>query len=314
MMSISTTLRSSVGLQDVDGLPAVRRARDLHAVVLEQRRQREDVARVVVDDQHLAVAQHLVRAVQPLEQLPLRLRQVRHDAVQEERGLVEQPLGRLHVLEDDALRDRCAAASSSSAISSLPVKTTIGTSRDGRLGLNQVEQLEAGHVRQPQIEHAAVEALRRAARSSPPAPVPTPTISMSSCPSSSTMLARSTLVVLDDEQAPDAAASTIVLDAVERRLEVGRRRRLDEVGERAVRQAVLPLFLDREHLHRDVARRRIELEVVEHRPAEHVGQEDVERDRRRAGTRARARAPSGRACATMPLKPLSRARPSRMRA
>ena len=55
-------------------------------------------------------------------------------------------------------------------------------------------------------------------------------------------------------------------------------RRLDEVRERAVRQAVLPLLLDREHLHRDVARRRIELQVVEHRPAEHVGQEDVERD------------------------------------
>ena len=48
-----------------------------------------------------------------------------------------------------------------------------------------------------------------------------------------------------------------------------------------MRQPVLPLLLDREHLHRDVARRRIELEVVEHGPAQHVRQEDVERDRRR---------------------------------
>ena len=65
------------------------------------------------------------------------------------------------------------------------------------------------------------------------------------------------------------------------RFEVLGRRRLDQIRERAVRQAVLALLLDREHLHRDVARRRIELEVVEHRPAEHVGQEDVERDRGR---------------------------------
>ena len=77
----------------------------LHLLILEHARQREDVARIVVDDQHLAAAQHLVRAVQPLEHLPLGLRQVGDDAVQEERGLVEQPLRRLHVLEHDALGD-----------------------------------------------------------------------------------------------------------------------------------------------------------------------------------------------------------------
>ena len=48
-----------------------------------------------------------------------------------------------------------------------------------------------------------------------------------------------------------------------------------------MRQSVLPLFLDRQHLHRDVPRGRIELQVVEHGPAEHVRQEDIERDRRR---------------------------------
>ena len=104
------------------------------------------------------------------------------------------------------------------------------------------------------------------------------------------------------------------LDAVERVLEVLGRRRLDQVRERAVRQPVLPLLFDREHLHRDVAGRRIELEVVEHRPAEHVGQEDVERDRGRQVLRARARAPPGRGWRRSPLKPLSRARPSSTRA
>ena len=49
-----------------------------------------------------------------------------------------------------------------------------------------------------------------------------------------------------------------------------------------MREPVLALFLQRDDLHRDVARGRVELELVEHRPAEHVGQEDIERDRGRA--------------------------------
>ena len=48
---------------------------------------------------------------------------------------------------------------SSSVLRSLPVKTTIGTLPKRRLGLHLLEQLEAAHVGQPQIEHAAVERL-----------------------------------------------------------------------------------------------------------------------------------------------------------
>ncbi len=55
--------------------------------------------------------------------------------------------------------------------------------------------------------------------------------------------------------------------------------RLDEVGECAVRKPVLPLLFQGDDLHRDVARGRVELELIEHRPTEHVGKEDVERDR-----------------------------------
>ena len=90
------------------------------------------------------------------------------------------------------------------------------------------------------------------------------------------------VVVLDDQQ-PFGARRDEVLDAVERCFQCLGGRRLDQVGKRAVRQAVLPLFLQRDDLHRDVPRRGIELEVVEHGPAEHVRQEDVQRDRRRAG-------------------------------
>ena len=88
-------------------------------------------------------------------------------------------------------------------------------------------------------------------------------------------------VVVLDHQQPLPVRCNVALDAVERMLEVLRRRRLEHVGKGAVRQAVLPLFFNRQHLHRDVPRGGIQFEIVQHRPAEHVGEEDVERDRGR---------------------------------
>ena len=131
---------------------------------------------------------------------------------------------------------------------------------------------------------------------------------MSSWPSSSTMDCALDVVVLDDQQ-PLGARGGEVLDPVERGFQALGGGRLDEVGEGAVRQAVLALFFQRDDLHRDVARGRVELELVEHRPAEHVGQEDIERDGRRAGTAGPATGPARPCVATMPLKPLSRAKP-----
>ena len=85
------------------------------------------------------------------------------------------------------------------------------------------------------------------------------------------------VVVLDDQQ-PLGARGGEVLDAVERRFQAFGGGLLDEVGEGAVREAVLALFFQGDDLHRDVARGRVELELIEHRPAEHVGQENIERD------------------------------------
>ena len=44
---------------------------------------------------------------------------------------------------------------------------------------------------------------------------------------------------------------------------------------------MLAVFVERDDLDRNVPRQRIVLELAQHRPAEHVGQEDVERDRGR---------------------------------
>ena len=72
------------------------------------------------------------------------------------------------------------------------------------------------------------------------------------------------------------------LDAIEGALQILGRRGLDQVGKGSVGEAVLLLLLDRDDLHRNVARFGLELEVVQHGPAEHVGQKDIERDDRRS--------------------------------
>ena len=82
---------------------AVGGADDLDLMSLEQGGECEDIAGVVVNHQHLASMEDLVGAVQPLEHHLLFLGQIGDDAVEEERGLVQEPFGRLDVLQDDAL-------------------------------------------------------------------------------------------------------------------------------------------------------------------------------------------------------------------
>ena len=91
-------------------------------------------------------------------------------------------------------------------------------------------------------------------------------------------------VVVLDHQQPLLVRRDVGLDAIERVFEVLGRRRLDQVRKGAMGQPVLALLLDRQHLHRNVTRRRIELEVVEDGPSQHVGQEDVQRDGGRQDT------------------------------
>ena len=65
--------------------------------------EREDVADVVVDDQDLLAARRRRRRCAAARASAASLGQLRLDAVQEERRLVEQPLGRAGVLDDDRL-------------------------------------------------------------------------------------------------------------------------------------------------------------------------------------------------------------------
>jgi hypothetical protein len=73
-------------------------------MVFQHAREREDVADIIVDHQDLLSGHDRIGVMQMLEHLPLLLGQLGLDAMEEERGLVEQTLGRLHILQDDRLR------------------------------------------------------------------------------------------------------------------------------------------------------------------------------------------------------------------
>ena len=88
------------------------------------------------------------------------------------------------------------------------------------------------------------------------------------------------VVVFDDEK-PFRMRCDVGLDAIERMFQILRRRRFHQIRKRSMRQSVLALLFDGEHLHRNMAGCRIQLQIVENRPAEHIRQEHIERDGRR---------------------------------
>ena len=111
-------------------------------------------------------------------------------------------------------------------------------------------------------------------------------------------------IVLDDQQ-PLAARRRVFLDARQRRIQPFGRGRLGDEGKCAARQAVVAVFIESEHLDRNMPGGGILLEMVEHRPSQHVGQEYIEGDGGGWNSRASARASDPRV-ATRTLKPLSR--------
>ena len=178
------------------------------------------------------------------------------------------------------LRAMVCSCASSSADSSRPVNTTTGTSDSAASSLDLLQHLEAGHVGQAQIEHDAVERLLAQSRQRVLARCRRCRSRCRREPSSSRDAHLLGRIVLDDQQ-PLAARRGVFLDARERRVDAFGRGRLGDEREGAARQRVLAVLVERDDLHRDVPRQRVLLELAEHRPAQHVGQEHVERDRGR---------------------------------
>ena len=99
--------------------------------------------------------QDLIGTMEPLEQLLLLHRQVGDDAMEKQRGLVQEPLGRLDVFEDDALGHGLEPH--------LIVVGELLAGEDddrqilqGGLRPKLLQQFETVHVRQAEVEHDAV--------------------------------------------------------------------------------------------------------------------------------------------------------------
>src|SRR5712671_2818121 len=204
-------------------------------------------------------------------------RKVGDDPMQEQRCFVQETFGRLDVFENDAF---CKSLQAGLFVA---VQVLAGKDDDrhfgkGRVGAHLLEQLETGHVRQPQVEDDAIEALiahelqrlrpRRRGHDFDILVVEHPDHGLTF-----------DIVIFDDQQPPGARCREF-LYAIEGRHQPLCRWLLDKICEGAVGKAVLTLFLQSNDLHRNVTRSGIELELVQNGPAEHVGKEYIQRDSR----------------------------------
>ena len=131
----------------------------VHLVALEQRGQREDVAQIVVDDEHVALRELRIVLREAAQHALLALGEVGLHAVQEQRGLVEQPLHRRDVLDDHGLREAVQALLV--LLGQLAARVDDhGQAAVPRVGLDPLDQLEARHAR------AAGDRARRSRRAS----------------------------------------------------------------------------------------------------------------------------------------------------
>ena len=145
-------------LQHGDCLAACAGGQHRHASAFQNTAQREDVADVIIDHQHLAAHQRLVGAMQPLKHALLLRRKIRNHAMQEERRLIQQTLRRLNVLYDNAAR-QCPQPRILIRRQLLACKHHDRKLNErGRL-LHPLQHLDSGHVRQSKVQNHAVERL-----------------------------------------------------------------------------------------------------------------------------------------------------------
>ena len=214
--------------------------------------------------------------MQPVQHALFFRRQIRYHAVQEQRSLVEQALRRFHSLHHHAASQRMQAC--------ILIRRKLLAGEDDHRqlaqcrGIAQVfEDLKARHVRQLQIEHHAVELLfiQRAQRFLPARNDRDVDVVVTEQLADAQLLAG---VVFHDQQ-PLAPRSRVILDPSQRSFDFLRRRRLGDEGKRPPRQTMLTVFIKCQHLHRNMPRGRILLQMIQDRPSQHVRQEYVERDR-----------------------------------
>ncbi len=291
MMSISTIATSVRDAQYGDRLAAGRRREHFHAAPFEYAAQGKDIARVIVDQQHRTPDQIFIRTVQALEHALLGLRQVSDNPMQEQRRLVQQALGRFHALDHDAARH------------GVQPRVFVGREfapgehhhRDiakRRIVANSLQHLEPRHVGQLQVEHHAIDAVVAQLQQRARAGIGRHDFYIVGSQQFGDALALGFIVF--DQQQTLAARLGVALDAGKGILQAFRGGRLLHERKRAARQTVMAILVQGDDLHGNVPCGRILLELAQYRPAEHVGQENIERyggRMMRARQRERIRAP-----------------------
>src|ERR1700679_2924281 len=83
--------------------------------------------------------------------------------------------------------------------------------------------------------------------------------------------------IVFDNQKLLASWGRVLADASDRGCQAFGRGRLGDKCESPMRQTVVPVFVQGKHLNRYVAGSWILLQMIQHRPAEHIGQRHIER-------------------------------------
>ena len=289
-----------------DRVAAVVGRDDHHAVLVEHRREREDVAHVVVDDQHLLAFEHAVDVVQRLRSTSRSCSDIAGGAaVQEERRRVEQAL------------ERVAPRATRSALCAAPPGARARRCR--RRGARSAAGAPTGAASSASIT------------SSGPKPATLPSVTRQSTPpprAPRALLGRSATITVGvarrARRGAVARGRRVGISSSSLRLAARRRTGTDARAPRRPRPATAAAcsrkptapgverafarVIGRDHADRDVARRQVGLQPLEDAPAFHVGQEDVERDHRRLVV-ARHRERAGAARADQPLEAAARAPP-----
>ncbi|MND85011.1 hypothetical protein D3C80_769180 [compost metagenome] len=262
-------------LQALDGLAAVAADFDDRALVFQRAGQGEDVAHVVVHQQHLAALEYLVAAARGLEHALALVGQLRLDLVQEQRHFVEQALRRAGALDDDRAR---VLEQVGFFFAGQVAPGIHDHRREGAdvLGGHALEQLVAEHVRQLEVDdHAVVDVLAQQRQG---------------------VLGHGhggDLDIVVADQAGNAFALQVVvfhqqdvlellgqlgLQAGEHFLELFAAGGLDRVADGAHVHGSLDPVLHGNDMHRDVPGARLLLQALQHGQAGMVGQAHVQQD------------------------------------
>ena len=247
----------------------------MHAGGLQHAGERKHVAHIVFHDQHGAAFQRAIAVACHLKHAAVVGRQGGLHLVQKQRDLVQQPLGRARVLDDDRLgkapqpllfvaRERAAGVDDDWWKSDFLV-----------LG-HLLQQLVAAHVGQAQVHHHAVEGGAAQQLQRMPGGFGANDLHLAAAQQRAHAFAL-VLVVLHHQHAPQYLRE-LGLQALQRLHQFLALDRLERIANGAALQRLLCIVGHRQHVHRNVPCRRVALELVQHTQTRKVRQVHVQHD------------------------------------